>query len=251
MRIAFIPAKGTSLGLPNKNLLRVGSETLLERALNLVIKDESFSKIVVSTESEEIASAVKLFLQSYQIPFEDSSQSTSICQLNEKVEIHFRSSRTSDNFTKTVDVVLEYLELAGLKTGSLLLLQPTSPFRRNEEIMSIFQIHAKHPGKSIFSAKIIDSPHPNKSFLLNLASDEQYLLDKLPTGLSVPRQKLPRWACPDGAYYLTPIELIIKLKTLVTEPSALFLRDGLSTLNIDSPIDYEFADYLVKQGRMS
>jgi N-acylneuraminate cytidylyltransferase len=53
-KIAVIPARGGSKGLLNKNLQKIGEESLVERILNKAIDSGVFNEIVLSSDSEEI-----------------------------------------------------------------------------------------------------------------------------------------------------------------------------------------------------
>ena len=157
MRVAFIPAKGTSVGLPGKNLLTVGSKTLLERALELATRFGLFDKVVVSTESALVAQKVAEMMSAPGASDLPLSATKRVCKLNEIIEIHNRSSKVSGDYIKTADVVREYLDYARLTSGFLTLLQPTSPFRNSKELTMLLERQEQHPRNSIFSAKFLSS----------------------------------------------------------------------------------------------
>ncbi|MCP4679410.1 MAG: acylneuraminate cytidylyltransferase [Deltaproteobacteria bacterium] len=53
--IAIIPARGGSKGIPAKNLRRLGTETLIGRAIKSALKAKTINRVFVSTDDEEIA----------------------------------------------------------------------------------------------------------------------------------------------------------------------------------------------------
>lgn len=57
--LAVVPARGGSKGLPGKNLRTLGGLSLLEHAICFAKACESVGRVVVSTDSEEIASAAR------------------------------------------------------------------------------------------------------------------------------------------------------------------------------------------------
>jgi CMP-N,N'-diacetyllegionaminic acid synthase len=59
MRIAIIPARGGSKGIKNKNLVEFRGKPLISWVLDTALKSELFDKVIVSTESNNIASYVK------------------------------------------------------------------------------------------------------------------------------------------------------------------------------------------------
>lgn len=54
---AIIPARGGSLGLPGKNVARVGGVPLVARAVHAALAAERVERVVVTTDDEEIADA--------------------------------------------------------------------------------------------------------------------------------------------------------------------------------------------------
>ena len=54
-RLALIPARGGSKGIPNKNIQIVGKKSLLARSIESAITANIFSEICVSTDSPVIA----------------------------------------------------------------------------------------------------------------------------------------------------------------------------------------------------
>ena len=52
--LAIIPARIGSKGIPEKNLLKIGQYTLVERALFTAIKTDIINDILVSTDSKKI-----------------------------------------------------------------------------------------------------------------------------------------------------------------------------------------------------
>lgn len=53
--VAIIPARGGSVGIPRKNLQRVGGETLVARAIRSARAATSIHRVVVTTDDAEIA----------------------------------------------------------------------------------------------------------------------------------------------------------------------------------------------------
>ena len=58
--IAFIPAKGNSERLKNKNLFPIGKKKLIDFTIESAIKSKIFDKIYLSTDSQKIISYVKI-----------------------------------------------------------------------------------------------------------------------------------------------------------------------------------------------
>lgn len=57
--VGLICARGGSRGLPGKNLRRLGGETLVGLAVRHLMQTESIRRVLISTDSEEIAAAAR------------------------------------------------------------------------------------------------------------------------------------------------------------------------------------------------
>src|SRR5215218_11039936 len=56
---AIIPARGGSLGLPGKNLARVGGVPLVTRAVHAALSATRIGRVVVTTDDEAIADTAR------------------------------------------------------------------------------------------------------------------------------------------------------------------------------------------------
>ena len=56
MIVALIPARGGSKGVKNKNLRRISGSSLVQIATEFALENESIDRVIVSTDSIEIAS---------------------------------------------------------------------------------------------------------------------------------------------------------------------------------------------------
>lgn len=113
--IAFIPARGGSARIPRKNLATVGGVSLLERAIGHARDSGVCDRIVVSTDDEEIAEVARA----------------------NGCEVHERPAHLAGPHAQIEDAIAHWLHrqrrLLAL-TDCLVLLQPTSPFRRPETV---------------------------------------------------------------------------------------------------------------------
>ena len=57
--LAFIPARGGSKGIPNKNIKLFNGKPLIEWTINSALKSKLISKVIVSSDSKKILSISK------------------------------------------------------------------------------------------------------------------------------------------------------------------------------------------------
>lgn len=110
--LAVIPARGGSKRIPEKNLSKIGDETLLSLAIKAGKKSSYIDDILVSTDSKKIAAEAK-------------EHGVNVPKL--------RPAQLSDDSAKTIDVlhyeVSEYSEKNQKRPEFVVLLEPTAPLR--------------------------------------------------------------------------------------------------------------------------
>ena len=109
--LAFIPARGGSKGLPDKNIKNLLGKPLIKYSIESAKKSNRIDHIVVSTDCSKIA---------------DISRESD-------VEILYRPESVSNDESKTIDVLNFHYDF--LKDYDIVvILQPTSPLRPKELI---------------------------------------------------------------------------------------------------------------------
>jgi len=114
--IAIIPARGGSIGIPKKNIINVAGKPLISYIIGAAEGSKFISKIIVSTDDEEIASVAKKF----------------------KADVIMRPSELSrDDSPSELALlhVLDYLKEKKLKNPEIIVfLQCTCPLTSSDDI---------------------------------------------------------------------------------------------------------------------
>lgn len=118
--IAFIPARGGSTRIPRKNLAQVGGRSLLERAIG--VAKASCDRVVVSTEDEEIATVAR----------------------REHCEVHERPDGRDGQIEDVIAHWLRRCDPVLDDDDVIVLLQPTSVFRRPETVRECVRLVREH-----------------------------------------------------------------------------------------------------------
>ncbi len=242
---AFIPAKGISEAVSEKNLQKIGEFTLVEWSLFFALQSKIFSNIVISTESTKVVKNTR-YISDYSEEFENLAEGKAIF-LRNGITIHKRRTLDASRLSKTRDFIVAYLNEYPTDTnGALTLLQPTSPFRNISEIYEILKIIELGKSRSVASAKIFDSPHPEKAFEIDTdsrISTEYGSIERLGS----PRQNLKKYHVADGAFYSILMSEFEKSPAFIQNGTFIYEREGLRTINIDNKQDLEFARYIYNQ----
>lgn len=112
--IAIIPARKGSQGLKNKNLLKIDNKTLIERTINFAIESKMFSRIILTTDYDNIN--------------------------NNNIEFRKRPKELTKENTTMVEVIKDVIDNCDInKEDNIILLQPTSPFRNRKDLKKVIE----------------------------------------------------------------------------------------------------------------
>jgi CMP-N-acetylneuraminic acid synthetase len=130
MIIGLILARGGSKRLPGKNLLHVGHETLVARAIGCARQCAEIDTVILSTDSEDIA-------------LEGWKHGALVLRRPEQL--------AGDMATSEVGIVHAAIAAGAKPTDTVVLLQPTSPLRTPEDVNAALRMFARGAGPSIVS----------------------------------------------------------------------------------------------------
>ena len=111
--LIVIPARKNSKRLPNKNLLKVNKKSLIQRTIDIAKQITDKENIIISTDSSKIQKIAKQ--NQINVPWLRPKKLSSDKASSENVVLH----------------ALNWYEKNFKKVNCLLLLQPTSPFRKS------------------------------------------------------------------------------------------------------------------------
>jgi CMP-N,N'-diacetyllegionaminic acid synthase len=223
--LAIIPARGGSKGIKNKNIIDLNGTPLIHYTLKEVKKVKEITRILVSTESDQIKKVT-----------DEVGNFTPFLRPNKFAE---DSSRTID----AVKYVIEKLEQEYNEVYDYIcLLQPTSPLRNAEDIENCISIMLGQKTGSVVSLVKIDEPHPHKMKVISNNTVKPLLSN---TDSSVPRQELPPVYELNGAIYLCETKGLLKDENFFPEPSTPYIMPPERSVNINNFFDLKLAEYLL------
>lgn len=129
--VALIPARGGSKRLPKKNLQYVGNHTLVGTAIRTAVESGIFDDVILSTDADDIARHAMGH-------FDD-------------LIIFKRPEELARDETPMLPVVRHALETYKKEADSIVLLQPTSPFRTSEDVRLAFQLFEEKEADAVVS----------------------------------------------------------------------------------------------------
>ncbi len=218
--LALIPARGGSKGIPRKNIKPIAGRPLIGWTIAAARACSRIAQVVVSTDDAEIAQVAAGCGAT--VPF-------------------LRPAELARDDTPGVAPVLHAIEqLTGY--DYVMLLQPTSPLRSVQDIEAAIDLAFARNADSVVSVTEPDA-HPMWTFQLDEAGHLRRLLD-MPS--AVRRQDLPLVYALNGAIYLARIEWLRRTGMLVTPDTLALPMPRERSVDIDTPMDWKFAEILLK-----
>lgn len=220
--IAFVPLRGGSRSIPNKNIKLIAGRPLVSWCLESLENSLQIDQIIVATESAEIKKTVLGF------GFK-------------KVSIYDRDPENATDTSATESVMLEYISKHKLKPTSLfVLVQATNPFTTAADIDQAIQIFKKSK-----TARSLLSVVRTKRFLWDLKNRPiNYNPTKRPR-----RQDYEGLQLENGAFYVSTVQAIVKSKNRLSHPILTYEMAEHSGYEIDEVDDWIICEKLLMQHR--
>ena len=217
----LIPARGGSKGVVNKNIRLLAGKPLIYYAIKSALENANPKDICISTDSIAIKEVAEEF--GVKVPF-------------------LRPIGLATDLSTTEDVILhalDYYKNAGVNYDFVVLLQPTSPFRRGEHIKQALNL-IDNQSDLIVSVKETDA---NPYYVL-FEEDEKGILQKTCKGVFTRRQDCPKVFELNGAVYVIRTEKLLKVGYQKLKMKK-FLMEKKDSIDIDDEIDLKFAEILM------
>lgn len=218
--LAVIPAKENSVGLPNKHLMLIKGFSLIEYTFQFAEKIKEFDEIFLTTDSEKIIDISKKYKR-IKVPF-------------------IRPKNLSLNNTTTNEVIKHLIQNTNEDFTHIVLLQPTSPFRKKEEIIKIIKLLEEGHKSIIGVSKPFNHP---ADFIFKEGNKNRWILDDYRGKI---RQKFPEVFFNNGALYAFEIEFFLKENKIYDENSKLLIMNEFSFIDIDEKIDFVIAKNIIE-----
>ncbi|HEY6076707.1 MAG TPA: acylneuraminate cytidylyltransferase family protein, partial [Gaiella sp.] len=143
--VAFVPARAGSERVPHKNIRLLAGHPLLAYAIATALQSETFERVVVSTDSEEIADVARWY--GADVPF-------------------LRPAEYATSTSPDIEWLAYTLEQLDERYEVFALIRATNPFRGPETVRRGFeQLLATSEADSLRAVELVKQ-HPGKMWLL-------------------------------------------------------------------------------------
>ena len=227
--LAIIPARGGSKGIPRKNIRPLCGKPLLQYTAESALAARRLSRVILSTEDEEIAEVGMLC--GLEVPF-------------------LRPTELAQDNTPMLPVIQHavwWMETLGLHFDAICLLQPTNPVRRPEDIDACIELLEDSNADAVVTLLPVPpeyNPHwvyfQDDAGLLHLSTSEATPVPR--------RQDLPPAFHREGSVYVTRRDVVVEDNSLYGKRLVGYLLAPEQSVNIDRPEDWERAERLLLAG---
>lgn len=229
--LGIVTARGGSKGLPSKNIKLINGKPLIAWTIEQAQNSKFIDKLVVSTDSSEIAEICEGY--GVKIP-------------------ELRPDYLATDEASTIDV-LEYVlsreEKSGYTYDYMILLEPTSPLRKKGDIDNIIQLAVDNPKKDgVISVGKVQLEHP---MIVKKVSDNGVIvpyISELP--MAYQRQKHDEALFPYGVGYLIKISILKKEHKIYTTNILPYYIERWQNYEIDDIYDFKCIETIIEMKGM-
>lgn len=213
--VAFIPARGGSKSIKEKNILPLNGKPLIYWTILACVNSTEIKKVFVSTDSNTIKKTVEGF------GFD-------------KVEVISRSAETATDVATSESALIEFC--INYEFDTVVFLQATSPLTKSNDLEGAI--------KKLKNEKA-DS-------LLSVVRNYQFLWDVNGTPLNYDPQKRPRrqdwdgYYIENGAFYISSRKNILKSNCRVSGKISFWEMNSKTIFEVDEPQDWQIIEKILQ-----
>jgi len=222
--LIIIPARGGSKGIPRKNIKMFHGKPLIVHTIDTALRSGIDGRVIVSTDDDEIADIA--IRAGAEVPFK-------------------RPKEFARDESTSAEVVNHVLEQIGDTYDSIMLLQPTSPLRKPEDLKQCLQILQTHQCDAVVSvAEVKEHPYLMYSVTSTGRLDPYCAEDDKPAR----RQDYPTLFRLNGSIYVVKTEAWKKHRSFQKiENRQAYIMPFERSVDIDDTLDWHVAELLARE----
>jgi len=231
--LALVPARGGSKGIPRKNIKFLAGEPLIAYTIREARKSKYITRLVVSTEDEEIARVARE--HGAEVPFLRPAE-LALDDVTDLPLFQHCLGWLMKNQGYSPDIVVH--------------LRPTAPLRGVSHIDRAIELLLASPEADSVRSVCPAGQHPLKMWNINDGDLIPFVSPEFhgfKEAYNMPRQKLPAAYIQNGAVDVVKAEVILHENSMTGNLIKAFVMDSDESVNIDSPLDWELAEILMKR----
>ncbi|MFA5065948.1 MAG: acylneuraminate cytidylyltransferase family protein [Dehalococcoidia bacterium] len=227
--LGIIPARGGSKRIPRKNIVPLNGKPLIAYTIETAKKSKYINKVIVSTDSEEIASVARQY--GAEVPF---LRPKNISQ-DDSTEMQF------------LEHALEwFLVNENYEPHLIILLYPTSPFRKPRSIDNAIKEILDHPEADSLRSVRLCSEHPYKMWTIEDGYLKPFVEAKDSNIHTLSYHLLPQVYIQNASIYITKPSTLRNKNSPLGDTIIPFIMDPTESIDVNNALDYKLAERLMK-----
>lgn len=222
--LAIIPARGGSKRIPRKNIKDFLGKPIIAYSIEVALKSQLFSEVMVSTDDEEIAElAIKYGAK---VPF-------------------LRSDENANDFATLADVFVEVVnqyKQIGREFENICCILPTAPLTTSNRIQKAFKKLVDKDLESV--VPVVEFSYPILRALK--FNDDNKLKMIWPEYLKARSQDLKPAYHDSGSFYWVKKNALLDQRTLFCKNGSAIILPETEVQDIDSETDWKLAELKYK-----
>lgn len=219
----LIPARGGSKGIPGKNIKPLAGKPLIWYAIENARNFANDIDICISTDSKEIKDVAEAY--GIHVPFIRPAELANDNSGSYEVIMH------ALNFYKGKNIIYD----------TVVLLQPTSPFRTNADIEACINLYTSECEMVVSVKNSPANPYYNL-----FEEDKNGYLVQCKEGIYDNRQACPQVYEQNGAVYVMNVAELNKKNLSGFTKIKKYIMSEENSLDLDTPLDWAFAEFLIQ-----
>lgn len=222
--ISIIPARGGSKGVPRKNIKLLAGKPLIAHSIELSLGSKSVNRTIVSTDDQEIAEIAKKY----------------------GAEVITRPKELATD-TAATEPVLQHVvkcleEKEKYKPDLIILLQPTSPLRKKDDIENALKQMAAAKADSLLSARKFHG------FLWKKTDNDKKLFKAVNYDFkNRPRRQDMEQYMENGSIYITKRDILMNDNCRLGGKITCYVMDEWYSADIDTESDFLLVEQMLSR----
>jgi CMP-N-acetylneuraminic acid synthetase len=225
--VGFIFARAGSKGLPGKNILPIAGKPLIAWSIECALKVSRIERLIVSTDSPEIAKIARDY--GAEVPF---------------MRPAWLATDESSEWDSWRHALNYLMESTGTIPNVMVSIPPVAPLRAPIDIENCLNEYDK--GSSDIVISVTESRRSPYFNMVKTLPDEKYGLVSPPDSLIHRRQDVPIVYDMTTVCYVANSEFVLSHKSIFEGRVGAVHVPTERAIDIDTPLDFQVAEYLMK-----
>lgn len=221
MKVLYlIPARGGSKGVPKKNIKLLNEKPLINYSIEFARKFTSDQNICVSTDDQNIINCVEQC--NLKVPFKRPKKLATDSASSNQVILH----------------AIDFYESKGVFFDTIVLLQPTSPFRKPEDL----KLMLDNWNQSFDLYASVKNSHDSPYFNLFEEDNDGFLIKSKKSDITR-RQDSPKVYSMNGSLYIYNVNSLKNNK--INKIKKYIMVDLIYSIDIDTNLDWMLCETVI------